>query len=467
MRRSSLPLPPVVAAWFSMILVWPLGDLLRRFGGLNQPIYALHLLMPALVAGFLWQKRALKLHPTIVVPSLALAAFTGALALFYAITAYSPLYLGVWLLSLSALIGPPFLLCASLTPRANVAVVPRAAGNQLIASVAMLLIANSLLAFAQSVLGRSHILSAGAGGALDSQIGTNTAIELRAPGLFTFVTGSASFSVIAFIFLMGSFGFAVSKRTAILRSLALLLLPIAVLRSISRGFLFTLLLAALPFVRLLKRTRFVLSALVLLLLAILALFFLPALQDLATEGYVNFEKRITDAGGLLDGIVLRFFKTLYEDPTESGSLINSFWPWFAADPLGALFGYGLGFSSPLFRFAQGASDTAYGSLIVDGKTFLLGETAFSSLFAELGLLGFLSYLVLLIQASILFLRKFPPLPLTAARSPNLSAFLVFLIAVTTPYFRPATIFYTSLIVLTPAVCSLLSSSAEASTSYGS
>ena len=463
MPRSSPPLPPLVVAWFWMILVWPLGDLLRKFAGLNEPIYILHLLMPALVAGYLWQKKALRLHSSIVAPSLTLAALTGALALYYAITTYTLFYLGVWLLCLSALIGPPFLLCAALPILENTRVVPRAAGNRLIASVAMLLIANSILSVAQSVLGRSHFLSVGAGGALDSQIGTNTAIELRAPGLFTFVVGSASFSVIAFIFLMGSLGFAVSKRTEFLRLLSLLLLPIALLRSISRQFLFNVLLAALPFIRILTRARFILSALGLSLVAILALFFLPALQELSTEGYVNFVQRFTEAGGLIDGIVLRFFNQLFSDPTESGSLITSFGSWFADDPLAALFGYGLGFSSPLFRFVQGSSDSAYGFIIVDGKSFLLGETAFSSLFADLGLFGLLSYLALLIQAFFLFLRKFPPLPLTAVRAPNFSSFLIFLISLNSVYFRPSSVFYTSLIVLTPAVCTLLSSSAGPAT----
>jgi hypothetical protein len=463
MPRSSPPLPPLVLAWFWMILVWPLGDLLRKFAGLNEPIYILHLLMPALVAGYLWQKKALRLHSSIVAPSLTLAALTGALALYYAITTYTLFYLGVWLLCLSALIGPPFLLCAALPIRENTRVVPREAGNRLIALVATLLIANSILAVAQSVLGRSHFLSVGAGGALDSQIGTNTAIELRAPGLFTFVVGSASFSVIAFIFLMGSLGFAVSKRTELLRLLALLLLPIAVVRTISRLFVINLLFGGLPYISLLKRARFILSALVLFLVATLLLVFVPTLQDLVTEGYVNFVTRFTDADGLIDGIILRFFTQLYSDPTESGSLITSFSSWFVNDPLAALFGYGLGFSSPLFRFVQGSSDTAYGFIIVDGKSFLLGETAFSSLFADLGLFGLLSYLALLIQTSFLFLRKFPPLPLTVARAPNLSFFLIFLISLNSVYFRPSSVFYTSLIVLTPAVRTLLSSSAGPAT----
>ena len=460
MTRSSLPLPPLVVAWTWMIVLWPLGDLLRKFGGLNQPIYILHLLMPALLIGFLWQKKALKLHTSIIVPSLTLAALTGFLALYHALTSNSMLYLGVWLLCLSALIGPPLLLCAAASLRASAGVLQPAEGNRLIATVAILLMGNSLLSVAQSVLGRSHVLSAGAGGDVDVQIATNTAIELRAPGFFTFVTGSISFSVIAFIFLMGSFGFAVSRRTELLRLLALLGLPIAIVRSISRQFLFNLLVAAFPYLRIFARARFILSLFLLALVATLAIFILPDLQNLLYEGYVNFQMRFSDAGGLIEGIILRFFNSLYIDPSGSGSLINSFEPWMASDPLSALFGYGLGYSSPLFRFVQGSASTDYGYLTIGGNTFILGETAFNSLFADLGLLGLLSYLALLIQASIFFLRKFPPFPLTAANAPNLSAFLIFLVAITGTYFRPATIFYTSLIVLTPAICSLFASSSE-------
>jgi hypothetical protein len=311
----------------------------------------------------------------------------------------------------------------------------------------------------QSVLGRSHVLSVGAGGVVEAQIRTNTDIELRSPGFFSFVLGSAGFSVICLIFLLSSFSISLPKYTTILRSFALLSLPMAVARSISRGFLFLILPVSVPW------TQFLIRARLFIWLPIIALFILffglsfPGTIEIFAEGYSNFVRRITDAGGVSEGIVARFLSSLYLH--ESGGADSLFFhliPWVRNDPLAGLFGYGLGFSGPLFRFSQGIQDAAYGYVHVDNITFLIGETFYPSLLSDIGIVNMLIYLWLIVGMIRVFMRAFPILPLVVSRAYVHSSYIAFMLALvnpTTPYFRPHSLLFFSASVLTPFVCQIL------------
>lgn len=429
---------------------------MRKWGGLNQPVYVLQLLTPFLLLLFLLRKRAWKGLRMVVVPALMLSFTTGLSALYYSFTEYSLAYLGVWLLSLSALLGPPLLFCTASSAFKGDYKALQKTTRKSIAFVSSLFFFNNLLSIIQSVLGRSHFLSIGAGGAFDAQIGTNTAIELRAPGFFTFATGNAAFSIICLVFLLASLGYRAGLLVNLIRLLAFLSLPIALARSISRLFLFSLLVVVLPFSSLLLWRKTLISLLISSGVFIIFLFVFPGVQDLLLDGLFNFETRISDAGGVADGIIARFFNTLFLDAGGGGeTLFTNLGPWYRNDPFAMLFGYGLGFSTPLFRFAQGAQETAYGFVQFDGRQFLLGETFYSSLLAELGVVNLVVYFWLAINTLRVFLRNFPLQPLTASRTYIYAVFAALLLAFSTPYFRPAAVLSFCLWALTPHVCQLL------------
>ena len=450
---------PVLRAWSVLIVFWPLSDALRKWGGLNQPVYVLQMLFPFLIAFFLWRRNALTLHRSILTPALLLTTVTGVTALYYSITDYSVAFLVVWFLSLSALIGPALLLCTKVDiPPSNVAWV-RNRANTLVVITSFLASLNNILTTMQSVLGRSHILSVGAGGVLEGQIKTNTEIELRSPGLFTFVLGSAGFSAICIIFLLSSFSIALPRHTNILRSFALLSLPMAIARSISRSFLFLILSVSVPWIQFLIRARFLLWALIIALL----LFFLglssPGMIETFAEGYSNFERRITDAGGVSEGIIARFFSSFYlHEGGGTDSLFFHIAPWVRSDPLAGLFGYGLGFSGPLFRFSQGINDTAYGYVYVENNEFIIGETFYPSLLSDIGIINMPIYFWMIFSLVKVFLRSFPFFPLVISRAYVHGSCIAFILAIvnpTTPYFRPLSVFFFSASVLTPFVCQAL------------
>jgi hypothetical protein len=447
---------PVLRAWIIVIAWWPLGDILRKWGGLNQPVYVLQLLTPVLLLLYLLRKRAWVARRMIAVPALVLAFITGVTALYYSFTEYSFEYLGVWLLSLSSLLGPPLLFCThSSAFKGDYKVLQKTMRNS-IAFVASILFLNNLLSIIQSVLGRSHFLSVGAGGSFDAQISTNTAIELRAPGFFTFVTGNALFSVICVVFLLASLGSRAGFRANLIRILAFLVLPIALARSISRGFLFLLLALVLPFSSLLARRKTIITLFIFSVTFFVFLFISSGSQDLLRDGLLNFEKRIVDAGGVADGIVVRFFNSLFLDAGGGEeTLFTNLGPWFRSDPLAMLFGYGLGFSGPLFRFVQGAQETAYGYVQFDGRQFLIGEAFYSSLLAEIGIINLVVYFWLAINTMRVFLDTFPLQPLTSSRAYVHAVFLALLLAFVTPYFRPAAVLSFSSWALMPHVCQLL------------
>jgi len=446
---------PVLRAWIIVIIWWPLGDILRKWGGLNQPVYVLQLLTPFLLLLFLITNRAWMIQRLVAVPAVVLAIITGLTALYYSVTEYSYEYLGVWFLSLSALLGPPLLFCISSNAfRGDYEALSRTM-RRFIAVVSILFFLNNLLSVIQSIVGRSHFLSVGAGGAFDAQIGTNTGIELRAPGFFTFATGNAAFSVICVVFLLASLGCRTGAQTKLIRTLALLSLPFALARSISRLFLFNLLVVVIPFLTRLLKPKAFLSLLLITSVFSIFLFFSPGTLDLLLDGILNFEKRIVDAGGVADGIVARFFNTLFLDAGGGAeTLFTNLGPWFVSDPLSMLFGYGLGFSGPLFRFAQGAQDTAYGFVQLDGRQFLVGEAFYASLLAELGVVSLAVYFWLAISTMRVFVNNFPLQPLAASRSYVYAVFLAILLAFTTPYFRPAAVLSFSLWALMPHVCKL-------------
>lgn len=450
---------PVLRAWTVLIVFWPLSDALRKWGGLNQPVYVLQMLFPFLIAFFLWRRNAMFLHQSILTPALMLTTITGVTALYYSVTDYSAAYLGVWFLSLSALIGPALLLCIKVDiPPSNVVLV-RNRVNSLVDITSLLLLINNILTVMQSVLGRSHVLSVGAGGILEGQIRTNTEIELRSPGFFTFVLGSAGFSAICIIFLLSSFAVSLPKHTNILRSFSLLSLPMAIVRSISRSFLFLILSVSVPWIQYLIRVRLLLWApIIALLLLFLGLSF-PGMIETFADGYINFDRRIADAGGMGEGIVARFFSSFFlHEGGGTDSLFFHLTSWIRNDSLAGLFGYGLGFSGPLFRFSQGIKDTAYGYVYVDGNEFIVGETFYPSLLSDIGSINMLIYLWMIVNLVRVFLKSFPIFPLAISRAYIHGSYLAFILAIvnpTTPYFRPLSVFFFSASVLTPFVCQVL------------
>ena len=281
---------PVLRAWIIIIAWWPLGDILRKWGGLNQPVYVLQLLTPFLLLIYLLNKRAWSFRRIVAAPALVLTLITGVIALYYSFTEYSLAYLGVWLLSLSALLGPPLLFCTISSALKGDHKALRQTTRSFIVFVSCLFFLNNLLSILQSVLGRSHFLSVGAGCAIDAQIRTNTAIELRAPGFFTFATGNAAFSVICMVFLLASLGYRAGLRVNLIRMLAFLSLPIALARSISRLFLFSLLVILLPFSRLLLRPKTAISILISFFVFFILLFVSPRTQNLFQDGLSHLEE---------------------------------------------------------------------------------------------------------------------------------------------------------------------------------
>lgn len=449
---------PVLFAWAFLVLFWPLSDALRKWGGLNQPAYALQMLVPFIICFFLFRQNALYLHRDIKTPALLLTLSTGLIAFYHSITNYSLAYLGVWFLSLSALIGPLLLLCVKNDIRpVKLNIVNKQAGN-LVSIISILFFTNNILSIAQSILGRSHFLSASAGGALDAQIRTNTAIELRAPGFFTFVLGSANFSAICTIFLLSSFLVVLPVRASILRSLAFLSFPIALARSISRGFLFLILTVILPWIRFIITPRVVFAVLFLISSFLVLSYLYPNLFDLLNDGLANFQQRIDDADGVTDGVIIRFIDSFFAHIAyEKDSLFFNLLPWFRDDSFSMLLGLGLGYSGPLFRFSQGISDI-YGFINVNGKVFLLGETFYPSLLAELGVVNIALYFWLVVNSIRFFLRSFPLLPFIRSRVYVHASFIAFILALvnpTTPYFRPLSVLFLSATVLTPFVCKYL------------
>lgn len=442
-----------------LIVFWPLSDVLRKWGGLNQPVYVLQMLFPFLIAYFLWRRNALTLHRSILTPALLLTTVTGVTALFYSMTDYSVAYLGVWFLSLSALIGPALLLCTKVDIPSSNDVFLRSRASRPVAITSLLLFINNILTTMQSVLGRSHVLSVGAGGVVEGQIRTNTEIELRSPGFFAFVLGSAGFSTICMIFLLSSFPTPLPRHTIILRSFALLSLPMAVARSISRGFLFLILSVGVPWIQFLIRARFFLWASIIALLLLLFSLTSPGTIEIFAEGYSNFGRRITDAGGVGEGIVSRFISSLYlHEGGGTDSLFFHLASWVRSDPLAGFFGYGLGFSGPLFRFSQGFKDTAYGYVYVDNNQFIVGETLYPSLLSDIGIVNILIYFWMIVNLVRIFVLSFPFLPFAISRAYVHSSYIAFMLAIinpTTPYFRPHSLFFFSASVLTPFVCQVL------------
>lgn len=451
--------------WAALLIFWPVSDALRKWGGLNQPLYVLQLLAPSLALFFLWRKRCLRLYTGIVFPCVVLAFTTGIGAILSAFSGRDITYLGVWFLNLSALIGPPLLLCAAspsapLDPWLIKRFLPR-----LIAVFSLLLLANSVLMVLQSVLGGSHPLSVGAGGVLDAQIGTNTSIQIRAPGLFTFTVAAGLFAIHSSIFLLSTFGKAPTSMGLLgLRYVALLSMPVALIRSISRHFLFSSFVVFAPFVPQLFRLAVALRLLAIFLLILLLSFLLPDLRALVLDGANNFSLRLVEAGGFFQGILVRFYGSLFSDAAGSdASLLGSFLQWFDEDPLSACFGFGLGYSSPLYRYVQGYQDTSYGFVSVGGRDYLVGETALPSLLADVGMVNLLFAVILFLNIVILFFRRFRPFSFRGtARALMQSSFFLILVPFNQVYFRPSSVFPAACAMLLPIVLCFLESSSKSS-----
>jgi len=327
-----------------------------------------------------------------------------------------------------------------------------------IASASAILTVNNILTIAQSVLGNFHWLSAGTGGELGAQIGTNTAIELRSPGLFTFITGNASFSVISTIFILASMTFALPYWAQLLRLGSLFTLPIAIVRSISRTYFFLAQITLAPFLGYLMRKRFLVAAFTAVVLSSILLTLSPPIQSLIEDGFINFQGRMNDAGGIQEGIINRFINSFWEDAAGSGQgLIGNIIPWLQNDPLSALLGTGLGSSSPLFRFASNDVDTNYGLLSLNGIEIIVGETQISTLIYELGLINIIVY------AWFLFgiFRHFRWLYSNYFHKSSRPAFFACLISFIASlyygtYFRPGSVFANSSSILTLYACYFLS-----------
>ena len=238
-----------------------------------------------------------------------------------------------------------------------------------------------------------------------------------------------------------------------LRAFALLSIPVAVIRSISRTFLAIVIVISLPYITLFKR----LQPLILLSLFLAVVFVLfPGFGDLIFEGLQNFFRRIDDSSGIQVGIIQRFFYSFVTDAGGSQRSIFLRLPeWLASDPLSALFGYGLGYYSPLFRLVSGSDSVAYGAIDLKDYSIVLGENAFTSLVADVGLIGLLAYGFLLFSLIKIYLRKFPVGLFASARKLNLSAFLALLLAYSVVYFRPANLLFSCGVALLPLVCQFL------------
>jgi hypothetical protein len=450
-------LPTVFQVWFLMLMAWPILDSLRKFSALNQLLYPVQLSLPLIALLFLYKCRSLDIPRPVFFPLLYLFTFTLLPAFFFAVTNYGLSYLGVWFLSFSTLVGPWLLVCARFN-RLDFAVPPPLPVIVCsISVVSVVFFVNNIITVIQSLVGKDHFLSVGAGGELGVQLTTNTAIELRAPGLFTFVTGNAGFSTIVTIFLLGSFVVPVSHWISLVRLLALGSLPASLLRSISRTFLFITLLVTAPFLTLIRSLRHFLPVFLALSLLLLLFVISPFSSSFLFDGFVQFQQRISDAGGVSDGIIQRFLSSFWLDAGGSeASLFQSFTDWFDENPLPALFGNGLGTASKLFRFSTSSSNLSYGFMNVGGKEILLGENGLSSAFSELGFINFFFYLWFLLSVYKHYFMIFP-FSLSSYSAPASWACLFSLTYwLTVIYSRPSTLFAVSCSILTAFVCLYLS-----------
>lgn len=449
--------PPVIKAWFAMMVYWPINDLLRKWGGLNQILFPVILLSPLLVLVFLWRKKALFIPSSFVLPLLFLLFGTGTTALYYSFSSYGPRFIPVYLLSMSALVAPFLLVCATFKDGNQRSHQSSPHLNLYIVVISAIVLFNNILTIIQSGLSRYDWLNAGAGGEV-GQIATNTAIDIRAPGLFTFINGNSTYSVIALIFLLSSFFAASSTRIAAsLRLMALLSLPLAIVRSISRTYLFTFLIIIVPFLRYFKRKSFLLSFLVLISLFAFLLILNPNIQTLALDGLENFQSRVEGAGGLQEGLLQRFLDNFIGDGAGN-SLFYYIAEWFQHDPFASLLGLGIGSATPLFSYISGNQGATYSFIILSGKSFTIGELGLVTLLSETGVINFIFLIWLSFNFFCEYLRKFPLRIFQLSSSASFSCFTLFLLlAIWNPYYRPFSIFGSSLAVLTSFVCKYLSS----------
>lgn len=450
-------IPPIISVWAFLIVFWPLGDILRKWGGLNQIVYVLQMLVPVMAIFFLLIRNSWSPRSSIFFPACFIFLITGLAGTYYSISTFSSSYIFAWALGLSTLLGPPLLLCTLKQKSPSSSLLINRMAYTLIILVSILFLTNNLLSIVQSVVGRDHILSVGAGGALDAQIRTNTEIELRAPGFFTFINGNVLFSCISLLFLMASLSKPnVGPYAKLIRSVAFLSFPLTLVRSISRLYLFQSLIVSTPFIGLFFNYRSSIVYLAFIVFCFIALFYIPNLQHIFHDGLYNFSQRIDDSGGISEGIIMRFFNTLFFDAGGgSETLFANIFPWILYDPLASFFGYGVGFSSPLHRFLSNYEDTSYGYIFLDGRSFLIGENFFSSLLADIGIIGFALYVLFLFNSILLFLRKFSLMPILSSKAYVYASFVLLLLAFTAPYSRPANSMSFTLVVLTPFVCEML------------
>lgn len=451
--RPDVCCPPILRIWPFVVISWPIIDSLRKWGSLNQPLYFLSLLTPFFIVLYLFKKKQIIVPRSIRLPSFLLAVFTGLPALYYSFADYSPTYIIIWLLNLSILILPHYCLCISEPTASVTSQYLQKKASQICLLVSIFVLFNNVLSVLQSLLGRNHPLSATAGGILEGGIGTNTFIELRAPGFFTAVNGNAYFTVVCTIFLLTSIQKSVSWYAFVFRALAILTIPIAISRTISRNYLLTFAISISPFILRIFKPRFLISVASLLSVFLFLQDQLPFVSSIIADGVANFSLRIDTAGGFVDGLLVRYLNSFFVDAGGSEtSLFGNLGNWFREDPLAMLFGYGLGYASPLFRFVSGSDNPDYGYIIVNRNPILLGEQMYVSLLAEAGIVNFIVYIFLLIASLRQFLNKFSLAPFSLKRIYVYSSFIFFLLCLNIPYFRPANVLALTSGLLTPSLC---------------
>lgn len=387
----------VVQCWLTILLFWPIGDLLRKWAGnaINQLVYLLDYGVIALILLVFWRQGAYRLQPSLRLPLLLLLMITlpnlGSLLLQRGLP-----YLGIYILSLLALVGP-FLLVGCRSSGWKFDPHFLRLGGVLVASLALI---NNLLTVFQSLLGKDHWLSATtAGSPLGTQIAANVdKIELRSPGLFSVVNSNATFTCVSLVLLAvpALWMAAPLGGERLLRILAIVSVPVAAIRAVSRTYLLQLAAVLFPLLPSILRPaifgRLIVFATV---IPFLSLLLLPEIQQVVTDGLSSVVLRFSTADNLLERVA-QIFTT--DASGSSRSLLTVLPRWFILDPLSCLCGFGLGLASPLNRFQLGAADPSYGQILVDGYQFLLGENPIFSLLSELGVLGFLSYCWFVIES---------------------------------------------------------------------
>lgn len=443
-----------------MTILWSFGDALRKWGGLNQPVYLLQMLSPLLCFSYLYIKRLVRPSKTINVLALCILAFSFPTALFYSIHAYSYRYILVWFLSFVALVFPFLLVSIDTfgTARAS-SMISHGFIYKTFNFILIVLVLNNVLSIYQSFSAALDPVNVGAGGLYGLQLDTSSDIAIRAPGLFTFISGNALFNTFCLLLLLCLGTTAINSISILLYSLALFSIPVVIIRSISRSFaVYVFLLLSVFSLRSFAYKRFFFSVLGLSTISLFAILMSPDLSYLIYDGIENFQARLDVSEGVIEGIVVRFFVSIIHDyhGINPSSLVLAWPSWFADDPFGALFGLGLGHHSNLFRSVvdqiSGSSAYSFSYVSISGEKYLTGEVPLGSLLSDFGLIGLSLYIIFVLICFRDFWRKYLA-PFISSGSAVLACFFVLPVIISTlVYTRPFFVLFVSLVMLIPHFC---------------